>query len=69
MCVVPTVRGAYLNRQLNVTKYEDVYRLDQIINVLEKRTFGGRGNIHSVNIRFPEIKKFRKALKVSGELS
>ena len=44
------------------------YRLDQIINALEKRTFGGGGNIYSVNIRFQEIKKFRKALKLSGEL-
>jgi hypothetical protein len=45
----------------NVTKYEDAYRLDQKINVLEKRTFGGGGNIHGVNIRFQEI-------NLSGEL-
>jgi hypothetical protein len=45
-----------------------VYGLHQIINVLEKRTFGGGGNMYSVNIRFQEIKKFRKALKLTGEL-
>ena len=64
MYVLPTVLGASVATSRNMK----TCRLDKIINVLEKRTFGGGGNIHGVNIRFQEIKKFRKALKLSGEL-